>query len=188
MAARVDGLGTRREGRLRSRSPLRRRGERGRVPSHAGRAAVDGAHLSTGRGRSVSDRARSARRRMEREGSARRGTDGPRARGQRPAGGGHRYDARAGGAVPGLRAGRQLRRALAQVEGRVLEGRWFEDRRLRELQRRSRRRTPRHASARFALQCDSAAGGAAASTRRSRTSRCVHRSAIPTRASRTRSS
>ena len=51
------------------------------------------------------------------QGPPRRGADGPRDRGERRAGGGDRHDARAGGAVPGVGAGRELRRALAEVEG-----------------------------------------------------------------------
>jgi hypothetical protein len=46
---------------------------------------------------------------------------------------------------PGLRAGRQLRRALAESESGVVERRSVEDRHLRELERRTRRRTARHA-------------------------------------------
>ena len=88
----------------------------------AGRHA-DGAHLSAGRRGTVSHRARSARRRVEREGSPRRGADGSRARGERPAGRRDRHDAGAGSAVSGVRAGRQLRRALAQGEGGGVERR-----------------------------------------------------------------
>ena len=51
------------------------------------------------------------------------------------------------GAVSGLRAGRQLRRALAEVEGAVVERRSVEDRHLRQLERRPRRRTARDAPA-----------------------------------------
>ncbi len=58
---------------------------------------------------------------------------------------------------PGVHSGRQLRRALAQTQGGVVERRSVEDRRVRQLQRRSRRRAPRHAAARSALQRDSAA-------------------------------
>ena len=72
----------------------------------------------------------------------------------------HRPDAGAGSAVSGVRAGRKLRRALAEVEGRVVERRPVEDRRLRQLERRPRRRAARDAPARSALQRDSASRGA----------------------------
>ena len=91
--------------------------QRGRIAAHAGRTDADGPHLSAeGRG-AVPRRARSARRRVERQRPARGGTDGPRAGRERRAGRRHRHDAGAGIALPGVCAGRQLRRALAQVEG-----------------------------------------------------------------------
>ena len=65
-----------------------------------------------------------------------------------------------GSAVPGVGAGRELRRALAQIEGRRVERRPVEDRRVRQLQRRPRRRAAGHAPARCALQRDSPARGA----------------------------
>ena len=49
--------------------------------------------------------------------------------------------------VPRVRPGRQLRRPLAQIEGRRVERRGGQSRRARQLERRSRRRAPRHASA-----------------------------------------
>ena len=145
---------------IRSRGEVRDQGERGRVPAHAGRAAADGPHLSTEWRGTVPHRARSARRRVERQRPPRGGTDGPRVGGQRRAGGRHRHDAGAGSAVPGVRSGRQLRRALAQIESGLVERRPVEDRRVRKLQRRPRRRAPGHAPARCALQRDSPARGA----------------------------
>ena len=125
----------------------------------AGRMLMARIYQPDGAG-TVSHHARSARRRVERQGPLRGGTDGPRAGGQRRAGGRHRHDAGAGSAVPGVRAGRELRRALAQMESGLVERRPVEDRHLRQLQRRPRRRAPGHAPARCALQRDSAARGA----------------------------
>ena len=140
---------------------VRAQGQRGGAPAHAGRADADGPHLSTaGRG-TVPDAARPARRRLEPQGPSRRGADGPRGGGERRAGGRHRHDAGAGSAVPGVRAGRELRRALAQIEGGRVERRPVEDRRVRQLQRRPRRRAAGHAPARCALQRDSPARGPA---------------------------
>lgn len=50
------------------------------------------------------------------QGPSRRGADGPRHRVQRRPGGGHRPEALGGSAVPGVGAGRELRRALAQIQ------------------------------------------------------------------------
>ena len=122
----------------------------------AGRTLMARIYQPTRRG-TVPDRARPARRRVERQGSPRRRADGSRAGRERHPGRRHRPDAGAGSAVSGVRAGRQLRRALAEIEGRGVERRPVENRRVRQLQRRTRRRAARDAPARSALQRDSAA-------------------------------
>ena len=60
------GPGRRGGAPLRSGGELRRRRQRGRVPPQRGGPDADGAHLSAERRRTVSDAARSARRRVER--------------------------------------------------------------------------------------------------------------------------
>src|SRR5437867_6938777 len=60
--------------------------------------------------------------------TARPKADGSRHCRERRACRGHRHDARAGSAVSGMRAGCQLRRALAQDESGILEWRSVEDR------------------------------------------------------------
>ena len=92
-------------------------------PAEHRRPHADGPDLSAQGARAFPDRSRSARRRVEQQGSLRRRADGSRAGGERRAGRRRRPDARARGAVSGLRAGRELGGALAQGECRHMERR-----------------------------------------------------------------
>src|SRR6185312_10752133 len=98
--------------------------------------------------------------RLERQGPLRQRADGAGDRGERRAGSLDRPDARARGALSGLGAGRELRRALAELEGAGLEGRARDARRARELDRRPPRAARRHAPTRRALRGARIARGA----------------------------
>ena len=145
---------------LRPGREIRDQRERSRHPEECGRTHAEGACLSSERPWTVSHGPGSARRRVECQGPHGGRADGSRAGGERVAGGRDRHDERAGSAVSRVRAGRELRRALAQVEGRVLERRRVEARDLRKLQRRPCGGAARDASARQTLQRDSASRGA----------------------------
>ena len=151
------------------------------------RPDADGPRLPAQGPRPVPGAARSARRRLEQQGSQGRGADGSRTRRQRRAGRGHRPDPCARVAVSGVGAGCQLRRALAEVEGRRLE----------------RRRVAvgiygsssgGHVAQLLAMRPHDPRYNAIRSPRRRRSTppwptwRCARRSAIPTPATRTRCS
>ena len=157
----VYAAGAGREDGIRPSGKVRARGERGRDAAQLGRTDAEGPHLSAERGGAVPNRARSARRRLERERPHRGGADGPRHCEQRRARGCHRYDVGQGGSVPGLRSGCKLRRALAEIESGYMEWRSVKARHLWKLERRPGRGTPGHAPARSALQRHSASRSAA---------------------------
>ena len=110
------------------------------------RAPAHGAHLPARifpRARGPSRRPRPPRRRLEQQGPKRERADGARRRGERRARGVDRHDARARGAVSGERAGRALRRALAQAQGARVERRPVHARHPRQLDRRPHGRADR---------------------------------------------
>ena len=171
--------------RLRSGGEVRRHRQRSRVPANGGRAGADGPHLSTEGRRPVSHRPRSARRRVERQGSPRGRADGPRAGGERRPRRRDRHDAGAGSAVPGVRAGRELRRALAQDEGR--RHGTATRRRSASTAARAAATSPSFSRCARAIRATTRSRCRArrTSTRQSRTSRCARRSATRSRDSRT---
>ena len=145
---------------IRSRRPLRSCRQRRRASAQRRRPHADGPGLPAQRAGTFPDGPRPARRRVEQKGPPGRGADGSRAGRERPAGRRRRPHPGARSALSGLRAGCQLRCALAEGERLDLERRRLEARRLRILERRSCRGASGDAPARSALHVHSPGLGA----------------------------